>query len=1132
MATGGLYGNASESVGLYGNTTNFGGSYFEWFIFYQSDTQPATPTGGSWSFTTNSGTPPTGWSTVPFSAPTLPVWVSIALVNSRSDAALSWSAPGLFSYSSGLPVLSGSAAPAPSDGINSQLYVQTSTTPQTIWFKQSGTWNRLVGSTLYADLTSAQTVAGIKTFSSPIVGSVTGTAANVTGIVGISNGGTGSTTASGARTALSAAASGANGDITSLTGLTTPLSISQGGTGATTANSAFNALAPSQTSQSGKYLTTDGTNTSWAANPLGTVTSVAVSGGTTGLTTSGGPITTSGTITLAGTLAVANGGTGVTTSSGANSVVLRDADSNITVNSVFEGYSSVAAAGTTTVLTASSIPSYVVTGSGGQTFQLPNATTLPLGALFTFNNNQSSGAITVNNASSTLVVSVPSGGYTTVTLLANGTSAGTWDRHDQTPANVSWSTNTFDYSGSITSATWNGATVAINRGGTGQTTANAAFNALAPSQTGNSGKYLTTDGSNTSWATNPLGTVTSVAATVPSFLSIAGSPITTSGTLAISLSGTALPTTSGGTGLTSFTSGGVVYASSSSALATGSALTFDGNNNLALNSASNVTLNLTSTSGYSQLVFTGGSSANYIVSDDPLSFYVGGSEIFRATSSSLYTASGINVAFGASSSATRLLLATDDSSTIGQLRYARSADTSYFWETGRDNNLTGDFLFSNASGGGKTERFRISANGNLLATGNVGIAGGAVPVASGYQYGIAVSTGGTIGVRAASNDYRMRIGTNFNLDGTHTNTTNNPVSLITMDNGTTIFSIGVGGSAGSAISYTSAMTLEADGDLALGKTSASYRFDLQGAAGENQTLAGFFSGTNTARGLTLGLSNGGTAVNDAFAVYNATITGGYAGHIWQAGGTEQARINQSGNLGIGTNNPLSRLHLAGSNTFAGSGLLLGSAGVASGYIWTTDNLYIKPNQAAGSASGTVNIFNFTDGLAIQFNSSSGSISVGGATATTSGTGITFPATQSASSNANTLDDYEEGTWTATLVSSGGGAVTLTTTAKYVKVGNLVFVSVESYNNSLSGLSAGGLTITGLPAVCNTDSPALAYFDIAGAILPSVTSVLAYAANSTNITLFLSQSTSANIAQLQKSDFNSNVSIRFNGTYTV
>jgi hypothetical protein len=44
-------------------------------------------------------------------------------------------------------------------------------------------------------------------------------------------------------------------------------------------------------------------------------------------------------------------------------------------------------------------------------------------------------------------------------------------------------------------------TVAIANGGTGQTTANTAFNALAPSQTSNSGKYLTTDGTNSSWAT-------------------------------------------------------------------------------------------------------------------------------------------------------------------------------------------------------------------------------------------------------------------------------------------------------------------------------------------------------------------------------------------------------------------------------------------------------------------------------------------------------------------------------------------------------------------------------------------------------------------------------------------------------
>lgn len=95
-------------------------------------------------------------------------------------------------------------------------------------------------------------------------------------------------------------------------GLSGTVSIANGGTGQTTANAAFNALAPSQTGNNGKYLTTDGTNTSWATNPLGTVTSVDVSGGTTGLSFSGGPITTSGTITMAGTLAAANGGTGLT----------------------------------------------------------------------------------------------------------------------------------------------------------------------------------------------------------------------------------------------------------------------------------------------------------------------------------------------------------------------------------------------------------------------------------------------------------------------------------------------------------------------------------------------------------------------------------------------------------------------------------------------------------------------------------------------------------------------------------------------------------------------------------------------------------------------------------------------------
>ncbi len=71
---------------------------------------------------------------------------------------------------------------------------------------------------------------------------------------------------------------------------------------------------------SGQVLAWNGTT--WApaaAGGTGTVTSVDVSGGTTGLTTSGGPVTGSGSITLGGTLAVANGGTGATTASAARS---------------------------------------------------------------------------------------------------------------------------------------------------------------------------------------------------------------------------------------------------------------------------------------------------------------------------------------------------------------------------------------------------------------------------------------------------------------------------------------------------------------------------------------------------------------------------------------------------------------------------------------------------------------------------------------------------------------------------------------------------------------------------------------------------------------------------------------------
>jgi hypothetical protein len=302
--------------------------------------------------------------------------------------------------------------------------------------------------------------------------------------------------------------------------LGTPLAVGSGGLGISTTpangyipiGNGTNYTAAALTAGSNITITNTAggiTIASTGGGGSGTVTSVAqtFTGGL--ISVSGSPITSSGTLalTVAGTsggipyfgsastwassaaltanaLMIGGGagaapattttGTGVLTALGnstnaASGIVVKDANANITTNALYQGFTN-AAATTTITLTASSTPNRVVTGSGGQTFTLPDATTLPVGATFTFNNNQSSGAITVNNNSSTLIVSIPSGGFATVTLLTNSVAAGTWDYHFGAPANVSWSTNTFSYPGSITSATWTGNVIGVGYGGLGITT--------------------------------------------------------------------------------------------------------------------------------------------------------------------------------------------------------------------------------------------------------------------------------------------------------------------------------------------------------------------------------------------------------------------------------------------------------------------------------------------------------------------------------------------------------------------------------------------------------------------------------------------------------------------------------------
>jgi hypothetical protein len=138
-------------------------------------------------------------------------------------------------------------------------------------------------------------------------------------------------------------------------------------------------------------------------------------------------------------------------------------------------------------------------------------------------------------------------------------------------------TGTAASASTATTATNVSGTVAIANGGTGETTKTNAFDALAPTTTkgdiivhngsdnvrlpkGTDGYVLAADSAEVSglkWQAVG-GTVSSVAMTVPTFLSVSGTPITSTGTFAVSYSGSALPVANGGTGLTALGTAGQV----------------------------------------------------------------------------------------------------------------------------------------------------------------------------------------------------------------------------------------------------------------------------------------------------------------------------------------------------------------------------------------------------------------------------------------------------------------------------------------------------------------------------------------------------------------------------------------------
>jgi len=158
-----------------------------------------------------------------------------------------------------------------------------------------------------------------------------------------------------------------------------------------------------------------------------------------------------------------------------------------------------------------------------------------------------------------------------------------------------------------------------------------------------------------------------------------------------------------------------------------------------------------------------------------------------------------------------------------------------------------------------------------------------------------------------------------------------------------------------------------------------------------------------------------TGSNDGTLALQTTTAGGTA--------TTALTINTTQAVGVGS-----------SPSYGTSGQVLTSAGSTASPTWTT-----------------------VSGACLTTPSFTSTIGVGSATAATTGAGVTFPATFSNSTNANTLDDYEEGTFTLTL---SGCTASPTATCYYTKIGN----QVTFWSGGAAGTSnTNYLRFTGVPA---------------------------------------------------------------------